>query len=52
MISGAQANEGGCQSYFQISVDIGIALAATFILIIAVIAGYFPARKAVAIQTY
>ena len=52
MMSGAQANEGGMPVIFQNpTVDIGIALAATFILIIAgVIAGYFPARKAVAIK--
>jgi putative ABC transport system permease protein len=52
MANGATATEGNTPVIFQNpTVDISIALAATFVLVVAgVLAGYFPARKAVAIK--
>jgi len=52
MLSGASTPKQGAPMIFQNpTVDIGIAVSATLVLIIAgVLAGYFPARKAVAIK--
>jgi putative ABC transport system permease protein len=52
MLSGASTPKQGAPVIFQNpTVDIGIAVSATLVLIIAgVLAGYFPARKAVAIK--